>query len=82
MTTELIGPSPDEMIEGEMYKVVKNGNKLALRKVEESQKGEHFTTVAGPQAEAILKWQNCDKVKWIEDQSVPGCAMVEFWSDE
>lgn len=41
----------------------------------------HLTTIAGPQAEAILKVINGDHVHHWSDKSVEGLPVVELWMD-
>lgn len=81
MATELIGPNPDEMKEGETYKVVKEGDKLALRKTKERLQERHITTIAGPQAEAIIQSVSIGKATIWRNKSVQGLAVVELWQD-
>lgn len=74
-----LGPCPSEMKEGELYRVVKEGDKWRLQKVRE--KKVHVTTIWGPQAEAILRALNWRLAQEWRDKSVPGCAAVELWQE-
>jgi hypothetical protein len=42
---------------------------------------KHVTTIAGPQAEAILASLDDRKAWTYIDKSVPGCPVVEIWSE-
>lgn len=75
----LVGPCPSEMKEGDVFKVVKDGDKLKLERVKE--KKVHVTTIAGPQAEAILYALNWRLAQEWRDKSVPGLAVVELWQE-
>lgn len=45
------------------------------------EKSRHITTIAGPQAEALLKmWKEKSSVE-IKDRSVPGLSVIEIWAE-
>lgn len=51
------------------------------KSVSSAEAKNHVTTIAGPQAEALLHLIRGDKLWHIEDKSVPGLAVVEVWTD-